>query len=162
MMCCNECPFNPKTGKAKEKCSKPVCKCSSERKKDTFCARSIGTRCFMDYYVLNNLSKGDKLAKELAVHTIQSALIGRDRALLIALFYVAPTKLRSLLWKWLGNNESRSLWMLNPIFNSQGLKELENLPEEPNQLYMQAIIGEENHSNGVQQNSMLRRLSHEL
>lgn len=161
MMCCNECPFNPKTGTAEERCSKPVCDCSKKRNK-SLCARSIGTRCFMDYYVLNNLGNDDKLAKQLVIHTIQSALIGRDRSLLIALFYVAPTKLRRLLWKLLGNNETRSLWMLNPIFTSSGLDELNSLPKEPNELYLNAITGEEEKLNGRQQNSMLRRLSHEL
>ena len=163
MMCCNDCPFNPVTGSAKERCSKSLCeKCDKNRCKDAICARSIGTRCFMDYYVLNNLGKGDELAKQLAVHAIQSALLGRDRAMLIALFYVAPTKLRSFLWRLLGNSESRSLWMLNPIFTSSGLSELNSLPEELDEKYMQAIIGQKENIKATEQNLMLRRLNYEL
>ena len=52
--------------------------------------------------------------------------------------------------------------MLNPIFTSSGLDKLNSLPEEPNELYLNAITGEEEKLNGRQQNSMLRRLSHEL
>ena len=162
MMCCKECPFNSKSSISNYKCNKEICICDNSGNNSDICANSIGTRCFMDYYVLNNLGKGDKLAIKLASYSIQSALLGRDRSLLTALLYIAPTGLRKLLWKVLKHNETRSLCLLNPIFTNSGLEELNEIPEKPEEKYLKSITSISKSIQTTQANSMLRRLSNEL
>ena len=143
MMCCNNCPFNPSNNTNAPKCDNPICKNSSSHCSESYCARNIGTRCFMDYYVIENLYHEDELAEGLALETLRTALIGRDRALLISLFQAAKQELRIKMWNWLEENEPRSLWMLNPIFAACGLEELNNISVENKKIrskYVDAIV----------------------
>ncbi len=143
MMCCNSCPFNPANNTNAPKCDNPICKNTDNHCSESFCAKNIGTRCFMDYYVIDNLYREDELAEGLALETLRTALIGRDRALLISLFQAASQELRIKMWNWLEENEPRSLWMLNPIFAACGLQELSNIgvvSDEIQAKYVDAII----------------------
>lgn len=126
MMCCNECPFNPITGSAKERCPRPVCSASDKRCNSGFCARNLGARCFLDYYVIQHLYQSDPLAESLVFHSLKSALAGRDRALLLSLFHAATDRVRLQLWRWLEAYEPRSLWLLNPVFCAAGLSPLDS------------------------------------
>ena len=143
MMCCNSCPFNPVNETNAPKCDNPICKKSDNHCSESFCAKNIGTRCFMDYYVIDNLYHEDELAEGLALESLRTALIGRDRALLISLFQAARQELRIKMWNWLEENEPRSLWMLNPIFVACGLDELNKIgmvSEEVQAKYVNAIV----------------------
>lgn len=124
MMCCNECPFHPVTGSAAERCSRPVCVGSGGKCRDGFCAANLGSRCFLDQYVIKHLYQQNPLAIKLAGHTLKTALTGRDRPLLLSLFHAADDKYRIRLWRWLEFYEPRSLWLLNPVFASAGLTPL--------------------------------------
>lgn len=119
MICCNNCPFHPQSGFAEARCSRPIC--SAPIKTDHQCVKLVITRCFLDSYVLQKLYHGDHLAMQLAKYTLQKAVIGRDRALIISLFHAANEEMKFRLWNWLEKNEPRSLWLLNPIFSSAGL-----------------------------------------
>lgn len=123
-MCCNNCPFNPANCTNAPKCDNPICNKSSNHCSENYCAQNIGNRCFMDYYVIEHLYQQDELAEGLAMETLRTALTGRDRALLLSLFQAASEELRLKMWNWLEENESRSLWMLNPIFSANGLAQL--------------------------------------
>ncbi len=143
MMCCNSCPFNPANNTDAPKCDNPICKNTCNHCSESFCAKNIGTRCFMDYYVIENLYREDELAEGLALESLRTALIGRDRALLISLFQAASKELRIKMWNWLEENEPRSLWMLNPIFAASGLEELNNFTSASKGLenkYVEAIV----------------------
>lgn len=143
MMCCNNCPFNPANNTNAPKCDNPICKNTSNHCSESFCAKNIGTRCFMDYYVIENLYQEDELAEGLALESLRTALIGRDRALLISLFQAARQELRIKMWTWLEENEPRSLWMLNPIFSAYGLAELTYITgtsEKIRSKYVEAIL----------------------
>lgn len=142
MMCCNSCPFNPANETSAPKCDNPICKECNQHCKESYCAKNIGTRCFMDYYVIDHLYQGDELAEGLALETLRTALIGRDRALLLSLFQAASDELRLQLWNWLEENEPRSLWLLNPIFAANGLTELSSLvgTGSKRNKYMDAIL----------------------
>lgn len=97
----------------------------------------------MDYYVIDKLYQEDELAEGLAFETLRTALIGRDRALLISLFQGARQELRLKMWNWLEENEPRSLWILNPIFSACGLEELNSITSaSPNirSKYLEAIV----------------------
>lgn len=169
MMCCKKCPFNPVSGYAEERCPKPVCEVSVETLescKTIYCSQNLGARCFMDYYVINNL-RNSKLAEQLVLSSLKSALIGRDRALLIALFYAADRTIQEVLWKWLNANVPRSLWLLNPLFVASGLSALENFDTsfDMRSRYLDAIISRESSVNlcrSVQNNLMVRRLRNEM
>lgn len=126
MMCCNECPFHPVLGSALQRCHRPLCstKGSGEKCRDGFCAANLGSRCLLDHYVVNKLYQGDELAESLAVHTLKTALTGRDRPLLMSLFHAASEQFRLKLWRWLEVYEPRSLWLLNPVFSAVGLPPL--------------------------------------
>lgn len=97
----------------------------------------------MDYYVVDHLQQQDELAEGLAMETLRTALISRDRNLLVSLFEKASEELRLKFWNWLEENESRSLWLLNPIFSANGLAKLENFSNHNNcqNKYIQAIVG---------------------
>lgn len=124
MMCCNECPFHPVFGNSSVKCDRPLCRSTGKKCPDGFCATNIGSRCMLDHYVIEKLYQNDELAVSLAPFTLRTALIGRDRALLISLFHAAGDKLRSQFWRWLEVYEPRSLWLLNPVFTAAGLAPL--------------------------------------
>lgn len=126
MMCCKKCPFHPVTGNASERCSRPVCQGDGRNCTTGFCARNIGSRCHLDYYVINRLYQRDPLAETLAVHTLKTSLLGRDRALLLSLFHAASEDIRTQLWNWLEDFEPRSLWLLNPVFSAVGLTPLDS------------------------------------
>lgn len=126
MMCCNECPFNPINGSAAERCPRPFCSHSSQRCDTGYCARNLGNRCFLDFYVINHLYQGDELAQKLVFFSLKSALLGRDRALILSIFHAAGEALRLQLWRWLEAYEPRSLWLLNPIFSAMGLTPLDS------------------------------------
>ncbi len=143
MMCCNNCPFNPANNTNAPKCDNPICKKTESHCSENFCAKNIGSRCFMDYYVIDNLYRQDELAEGLAMESLRTALIGRDRALLISLFQAAQQELRIKMWNWLEENEPRSLWMLNPIFAASGLNELNTFTQTNSQTcskYLEAIV----------------------
>ena len=143
MMCCNNCPFNPANNTNAPKCDNPICKKTDSHCSENFCAKNIGSRCFMDYYVIDNLYRQDELAEGLALESLRTALIGRDRALLISLFQAAQQELRIKMWNWLEENEPRSLWMLNPIFAASGLNELNTFTQTNSQTYskyLEAIV----------------------
>ncbi len=143
MMCCNNCPFNPSNSTNAPKCDNPICKNTSNHCSESFCAKNIGTRCFMDYYVIDKLYQEDELAEGLAFETLRTALIGRDRALLISLFQGARQELRLKMWNWLEENEPRSLWILNPIFSACGLEELNSITSASPRIrskYLDAIV----------------------
>jgi len=124
MMCCNECPFNPVFGSSSIKCRRPLCRKTGKKCSDGFCAAHIGSRCLLDHYVIDKLYQNDELAVFLAPFTLKTALLGRDRALLLSLFHAAGDKLRSRFWRWLEVYEPRSLWLLNPVFAAAGLAPL--------------------------------------
>lgn len=124
MMCCNECPFHPILGSASTRCNRPLCARSGKKCRDGFCAANLGSRCFLDHYVVNKLYQADELAESLARYTLKSALSGRDRPLLMSLFHAATDQFRLKLWRWLEIYEPRSLWLLNPIFSAVGLPPL--------------------------------------
>ncbi len=143
MMCCNTCPFNPCNMTNAPKCDNPICKKTDNHCSESFCAKNLGTRCFMDYYVIENLYREDELAEGLALETLRTALKGRDRALLISLFQAASKELRIKMWNWLEDNEPRSLWLLNPIFVAYGLAELNNFSSANKEIqnkYFDAIL----------------------
>ena len=143
MMCCNNCPFNPANNTNAPKCDNPICKKTESHCSENFCAKNIGSRCFMDYYVIDNLYRQDELAEGLAMESLRTALIGRDRALLISLFQAAQQELRIKMWNWLEENEPRSLWMLNPIFAASGLNELNSFTQTNSgtcSKYLEAIV----------------------
>lgn len=142
MMCCNECPFNPTIGSNAEKCPHTVCSPLADRCKTGFCAASIGSRCFMDFYVVSRLYHGDELAEKLALPSLKSALLGRDRALVLSIFQAAGEQLRQKLWHWLEVFEPRSLWLLNPIFAAAGLRPLDSFTGigSRQEKYLHAII----------------------
>ncbi len=143
MMCCNNCPFNPANNTNAPKCDNPICKKTESHCSENFCAKNIGSRCFMDYYVIDNLYRQDELAEGLAMESLRTALIGRDRALLISLFQAAQQELRIKMWNWLEENEPRSLWMLNPIFAASGLNELNTFTQTNSgtcSKYLEAIV----------------------
>ncbi|MBQ3643937.1 MAG: hypothetical protein II961_05020 [Candidatus Riflebacteria bacterium] len=143
MMCCNNCPFNPANNTNAPKCDNPICKKTESHCSENFCAKNIGSRCFMDYYVIDNLYRQDELAEGLAMESLRTALIGRDRALLISLFQAAQQELRIKMWNWLEENEPRSLWMLNPIFAASGLNELNTFTQTNSRTcskYLEAIV----------------------
>ncbi|HNX74848.1 MAG TPA: hypothetical protein PLM07_06850 [Candidatus Rifleibacterium sp.] len=141
MMCCNECPFNPTSGNAAERCPRPVCSPTSERCNTGFCARHLGSRCFMDLYVINRLNHGDELAEKLVFDSLKSALHGRDRSLVLAIFQAAGEALCMKLWHWLEVYEPRSLWLLNPVFSAAGLRPLDSFARVGNRRvsYLNAI-----------------------
>jgi hypothetical protein len=142
-MCCNNCPFNPANNTNAPKCDNPICKKTESHCSENFCAKNIGSRCFMDYYVIDNLYRQDELAEGLAMESLRTALIGRDRALLISLFQAAQQELRIKMWNWLEENEPRSLWMLNPIFAASGLNELNTFTQTNSgtcSKYLEAIV----------------------
>lgn len=141
-MCCNECPFNPATGCAVERCKRPVCAAADQGCGTGFCARNLGNRCHLDYYVISHLYQQDKLAESLVLYSLKSALIGRDRALLLSLFHAASEKLRTRLWRWLEIYEPRSLWLLNPVFSAVGLAPLDSFIGVGSQRekYLNAIV----------------------
>lgn len=142
MMCCNECPFNPITGSAAEKCQRPLCSHADHRCKTGYCASNLGNRCFLDIYVINRLSKGDQLAEKLVFTSLKSALRGRDRALILSIFHAAAESLRLKLWRWLEVYEPRSLWLLNPIFAASGLAPLDSFvgADKHREKYLDAIV----------------------
>ena len=143
MMCCNNCPFNPANNTNAPKCDNPICKKTESHCSENFCAKNIGSRCFMDYYAIDNLYRQDELAEGLAMESLRTALIGRDRALLISLFQAAQQELRIKMWNWLEENEPRSLWMLNPIFAASGLNELNTFTQTNSRTcskYLEAIV----------------------
>ena len=127
MMCCRKCPFNPETGSEKQRCRQALCRSWRQGCSDGCCAANIGSRCFLDYYVINRLYQQDPLAEALVQHSFKTALIGRDRALLLSLFQAASDSVRLQLWHWLELYEPRSLWLLNPIFAAVGLAPLDSL-----------------------------------
>jgi hypothetical protein len=127
MMCCKNCPFNPVTGTESVQCDRPLCSGQKDDCEDGYCAANLGSRCFLDYYVISRLYQQDSLAEELAQHSLKAALIGRDRALLLSLFHAASDRVRRQLWQWLELREPRSLWLLNPIFASVGLVPLDTM-----------------------------------
>jgi hypothetical protein len=127
MMCCKKCPFHPITGTARQRCSKPLCNHWRQECASGYCAANVGCRCFLDYYVIEHLYRQDRLAEELVVHSLRTALLGRDRALLLSLFQAASERIRLQLWNWLEAFEPRSLWLLNPIFSAVGLVPLDSL-----------------------------------
>lgn len=142
MMCCNNCPFNPKNCNKVPKCDNPICKNSDNNCYKSFCAKNIGTRCFMDYYVIDHLFQRDELAESLVFESLKTALIRRDRALLLSLFQAANNEIKIKMWNWLEENESRSLWMLNPIFAANGLAELTSFSNTGNKKskYLEAVL----------------------
>ncbi|HAE39268.1 MAG TPA: hypothetical protein DCG57_11610 [Candidatus Riflebacteria bacterium] len=127
MMCCKKCPFNPISGSAEERCRQALCGSIRSGCADGFCAANIGSRCYQDYYVVNRLYQQDPLAESLVQHTLKTAIVGRDRALLLSLFHAASDNIRLQLWRWLEVYEPRSLWLLNPIFASVGLTPLDSM-----------------------------------
>ncbi len=143
MMCCNQCPFHPVFGSASERCDRPLCRPTGKRCLDGFCAGNIGSRCFLDYYVINRLYQHDELAESLIKYTLKTAITGRDRALLMSLFHGASDDNRIKLWRWLEVHEPRSLWLLNPVFASVGLEPLNSFGGMGSRRgdYLQAIIG---------------------
>lgn len=146
MMCCQKCPFNPTMGYSDLKCAKPLCDVSIENSfcGDSFyCYKSLGTRCFMDNYVIEKLQHNDELAVQLAFYTLKTALMGRDRSLLLSLFSAANISIRKILWHSLKLSESRSLWLLNPVFVAAGLPALEclNTTATVRNRYLSAISG---------------------
>ena len=149
MMCCNNCPFNPENCKDFPKCDNPVCKEPNNSCSENTCLHNFGKRCFMDYYVIDHLAQQDELAEGLALETLRTALIGRDRFLLLSLFQTASEELRMKMWSWLEENETRSLWLLNPIFSANGLPLLNSLFTGKNKQnkYMNAIISNQNIGN---------------
>ncbi len=168
MMCCNKCPFHPVSGTAEERCKNPSCKLSAEANHDCSqtCPQELGIRCFLDYYVINNLNHCE-LAKDLALHTLKTALIGRDRPLLMALFYVSDRLVQEKLWSWLNNNVPRSLWLLNPVFAASGLPTLESFDESPvvRNKYLSALSTQQEETplcRYVYNNALSRRLSNDL
>ncbi len=142
MMCCNNCPFNPSNCNNAPKCDNPICKNTDNHCSESFCAKNIGTRCFMDYYVVDHLYQEDELAEGLALESLRTALLSRDRALLLSLFQAASEELRLKMWSWLEENEPRSLWLLNPIFAANGLPQLNSFMGTGSQRtkYVDAII----------------------
>lgn len=140
MMCCNKCPFNPITGTESKRCSAPICSQSAHR--NAICSETLGQRCFLDEYVVQRLYQSDPLAIELAYYSLKTALIGRDRALLLSLFHAASEELRIEFWEWLEEYEPRSLWLLNPIFTSIGLTSLSSFSGLLNnrEAYLDAIV----------------------
>lgn len=126
MMCCNKCPFHPILGNTEERCTKPLCNSDYRNCNTGFCAKNIGCRCFQDHYVINRLFHRDSIAEELVQYTLKTALMGRDRALLLSLFQAANNKTRMKLWRWLEIYEPRSIWLLNPIFSAVGLLPLDS------------------------------------
>ncbi len=142
MMCCNECPFNPVTGYAEERCRRPICRQSETRCKSGFCASQVGGRCLLDFYVVRKLYHGDHLAEKLVFASLKSAILGRDRSLVLAIFQSARETLQPLLWRWLEVYEPRSLWLLNPVFSSAGLSPLDtfNDLEPKREKYLKAIM----------------------
>jgi len=80
----------------------------------------------LDYYVINRLYQNDELAQKLVFESLRSALIGRDRALILSIFHAADDHLRLQLWQWLEAFEPRSLWLLNPVFAAAGLPALDS------------------------------------
>ncbi len=142
MMCCNECPLNPVTGYAEERCRRPVCRQSETRCKSGFCASELGGRCQLDFYVVRKLYHGDQLAEKLVFASLKSAILGRDRSLVLAIFQSARETLQPLLWRGLEVYEPRSLWLLNPVFSSAGLSPLDTFNElEPRrEKYLKAIM----------------------
>lgn len=119
MVCCNNCPFHPTKGFARERCNAPLC--SLPLSSEHLCIKMSVTRCFYDQYVVNKLYQGDSLAQQLALTVLKKAVKGRDRALILALFHAAGDEIRSSFWNWLEQSEPRSLWLLNPIFAAAGL-----------------------------------------
>jgi len=126
-MCCKKCPFNPISGSEQQRCHQALCNNWRHNCADGYCAANIGSRCFLDYYVISRLYQQDPLAEALVHHTLKTALIGRDRALLLSLFHAASESIRLQLWHWLELYEPRSLWLLNPIFAAVGLAPLDSL-----------------------------------
>ena len=96
----------------------------------------------MDYYVIEHLYQGDELAEGLALESLKTSLLGRDRALLLSIFQAAREELRIRMWNWLEENEPRSLWLLNPIFIASGLAQLNSFSGigRMQKKYMEAII----------------------
>jgi hypothetical protein len=119
-----------------------------EKCRDGFCGENIGGRCFMDHYVINRLYQNDPLAESLACYTLKTALVGRDRPLLMSLFHAAGDNLRRRLWCWLEIYEPRSLWLLNPVFSAAGLVPLDSFGSigSRREKYLGAIL--ENHYGG--------------
>lgn len=140
MMCCIKCPFHPITGTESKRCSTPICNHSAH--KNGVCSENLGQRCFLDEYVVQRLYQSDQLAVKLAFHSLKTALIGRDRALLLSLFHAACEDLRIEFWEWLEEYEPRSLWLLNPIFTSIGLTSLNSFSGVLNNrdAYLDAIV----------------------
>jgi len=127
MMCCKKCPFNPITGSEQQRCRQALCNSWRQSCNDGYCAANIGSRCFLDYYVINRLYQQDPLAETLVQYSLRTALIGRDRALLLSLFHAASDLIKLKLWRWLELYEPRSLWLLNPVFAAVGLAPLDSL-----------------------------------
>ncbi len=75
---------------------------------------------------MQRLSQNDPLAVRLAPETLETACLGRDRPLLLSLFYFAPERLLPHLWRKLTLFDRSSLWLLNPLFISAGLPPLRN------------------------------------
>ena len=165
MMCCNNCPFNPANKTSAPKCDNPICKKTNSHCSENYCAKNIGTRCFMDYYVIDNLYRQDELAEGLALESLRTALIGRDRALLISLFQAASQELRIKMWNWLEENEPRSLWILNPIFSAYGLAELDSITSASQNIrskYMDAIISNPYSGRYYKQYYSIQEVNYEL
>lgn len=142
MMCCNECPFHPVLGSASQRCPRPLCANMGKKCRDGFCAANLGSRCMLDYYVINRLYQQDSLAESLAGYTLKTALTGRDRALLLSLFHAATDQFRVKLWRWLEIYEPRSLWLLNPVFAAVGLTPLNSFGSmgSSRHKYLEAIL----------------------
>lgn len=119
MICCHSCPFHPVNGYAQQRCPAPVC--AVRTNSDHLCIRTPVIRCFLDTYTVNRLYQLDTLALQLAESVFKKALLGRDRALILALFHAAPEELRQIFWNSLEQTEPRSIWLLNPIFSAAGL-----------------------------------------
>jgi hypothetical protein len=146
MMCCQKCPFHPTLGYSDIKCAKPLCNVSIEDNfchDSLYCYKSLGSACFMDNYVIENLRHNDELAVQLASYTLKTALLGRNRSLLLSLFASANITIRKMLWHSLKVSESRSLWLLNPVFVASGLPALEglNTTAKVRNRYLSAISG---------------------
>jgi hypothetical protein len=169
MMCCNKCPFHPTLGTEKERCHSASCELPANMSNGctkTSCPQDLGMRCFLDYFVINNLHCSE-LARKLVLHTLKTALIGRDRPLLMALFYAADRLTQEKMWSWLNCNIPRSLWLLNPVFEASGLPSLERFDEAPRvkNKYIHALASYQEESSlrrYVQNNLVLRRLANEM
>jgi len=124
MMCCQKCPLHPVRGNAAERCSHPACDQLDPAEHN--CKKIPVWRCFLDVYTVNMLYRNDINAIRPAPEVFRKALHNRDRAMLLALFQAAGQQLRIKFWQHLEKFESRSIWLLNPIFAAAGLQPIES------------------------------------